>query len=370
MLRFNNPVDPASEVVIACVGDMLLQDDVQRQAFRRPGGWRALWRGVADLLPKADLTYASLVGTIAADVAEAGGKQHPDITGFDADVGHERPALTYPPELGPALRQLGIGIVSTANNHALDLYGAGITRTLQVLDEAGIAHVGTRKRGAYSHDWYTITSVGRYRVAWLAGTYGTDGRVDSDKQVFMVYQDREILLETIAELRERPDVDAIIVTPYWGLEHSHEVLQRQRMLAHQILEAGATAVIGSHPHVVQPWEKYHTADGRETLILYSLGNLISGDLALDERSSLILLLGLAETQNGKLAVAGVRYIPIFVNVRTGPDGDQISVEASERSERGRESIAVVSRWLDPGNIHPAEGPFATIADGTATGPTD
>ena len=367
MLTFSNQIDPDSEIVVACVGDLLLHQEIQRLAFRRPRGWRTLWRGVADLLQQADITYASLVGTVADEADDVAQASEHDGTGFDADLSQDRRPLTYPPVLGEALKELGVGIVSTANEHALDLYSVGINRTLEVLDAAGVAHVGTRAHQEFSREWYTVTPVGGYNIAWLAGTYGTDGRVDSDKQVFMVYQDREVLLETIADLRARDDIHAIIVTPHWGLEHSHEVLERQRVLARQILDAGATAVIGSHPHVVQPWEKYTTEDGRETIVLYSIGNFVSDHPSLDERSSLILLLGLAKRPDGKLDIAGVRYIPIFVNFRSGPDGTQIAVEASQRSSRGWASIGVVSRWLDPQNMHPPQGPFSTIRNPSQAG---
>ena len=52
-------------------------------------------------------------------------------------------------------------------------------------------------------------------------------------------------------------------------------IRRKKPALDNFLDAGATAVVGSHPHVLQPWEKYTTQDGRETLIVYSLGNLLA-----------------------------------------------------------------------------------------------
>src|SRR5690606_19519399 len=97
----------------------------------------------------------------------------------------------------------------------------------------------------------------------------------------------------IRTLAKRPDVHAILFTPHWGAEYQHTPDAKQKALAREVLDAGATAVIGTHPHVVQPIEKYTTQDGRETLIAYSLGNFISNQIGLPRLSSAILMLGLA-----------------------------------------------------------------------------
>ncbi|MEZ4474158.1 MAG: CapA family protein [bacterium] len=83
-------------------------------------------------------------------------------------------------------------------------------------------------------------------------------------------------------------------------------------LAHDLIEAGATAVIGSHPHVLQPWERYVASDGREGFVIYSLGNFVSGQSHLPRRSTLLLYLGLTRTTEGKVLVNGARYVPLHM----------------------------------------------------------
>jgi hypothetical protein len=83
----------------------------------------------------------------------------------------------------------------------------------------------------------------------------------------------EPLLERVREAATRCDV--LVVLVHWGAEYTVKPLPEDEALAHALLEAGAGAVIGHHPHVLQPLEAYTTKDGRRGLIAYSLGNLVA-----------------------------------------------------------------------------------------------
>jgi poly-gamma-glutamate synthesis protein (capsule biosynthesis protein) len=63
--------------------------------------------------------------------------------------------------------------------------------------------------------------------------------------------------------------DVVIVCPHWGVEYALQPSREQVELAHQMIDAGADLIVGSHPHVVQPLEKYH-----DRWIAYSLGNFV------------------------------------------------------------------------------------------------
>lgn len=362
MLSFDNPVLPNTEVIVAAVGDVLLHDVVQRTAMSQPDGFAGLWRPVADLLRAAHVTYANLEGPVAPGVAVDGTLVDHPVEGFDGYVYSGYPMFNYPSAVIPALAQAGVDIVSTANNHSLDRYAIGIDRTIEQLRAAGIAHTGTRMRTETADDWHAITETGDYRIAWLACTYGTNGIEDRDRQVLMCYEHRDLILDEITRLSTRPDIDAVIFTPHWGEEYTHNPLSRQRELAHQAIEAGATAVIGNHPHVVQPFERYRGSDGRERFIAYSLGNFVSNQRTLNRRSSLILLLSLAESPEGGLSVAAVRWVPIHVNFQAGADGTGIAVEAIDRTGQGYDSRALLVDLLGEDGIAPPQPPFTALGD--------
>ena len=142
--------------------------------------------------------------------------------------------------------------------------------------------------------------------------------------------------------------------PHWGAEYEHKPEPRQRALAAAAIEAGATAVIGTHPHVMQPVEKHVAKDGREGLIAYSLGNFVSNQISLARRSSLILLLGLAPDPKGKLRLAAFGWIPIWVRNEDG----RMQVEAIDRA--GPEALRHLEHLdvhLPPANRLPANADY-------------
>ena len=99
-----------------------------------------------------------------------------------------------------------------------------------------------------------------------------------------------------------------MVLPHWGVEYQHTPTGTQKTWARRYLEAGAVAVVGSHPHVLQPWEKYVTSDGREGFILYSLGNFVAGQAGLARKTGPVAYIGLAKN-GGKARIFGVGYTP-------------------------------------------------------------
>ena len=369
-LRFTTPVDPASEITIAAVGDVLLHSPLQRQGFRHEDGFASLWAPVADLLTAANIAYANLEGPLAENLLAGGGEVAGPVEDYDNRVYTGYPMFNYPPRVAPALKAAGIDVVSTANNHSLDRWAAGADRTLAAVSAAGLAFTGTRPSDDAEHPWHAVTQVGDRRIAWLACTYGTNGLPDRAAQVLACFDEgRATVLAEIARLAADPAIDAVILTPHWGWEYRHDPNDRQRALARDAVEAGALAVIGAHPHVVQPWERVVTRRGREGFVLYSLGNFVSNQQQLARRSTLMLVLGLAEAPGGSLAVAGAAWVPLHVDFRGGsPD---IRVEAIERSAgRGLDAHAHLTGLLPAANIHPPVARLTSLqcADRSADGP--
>ena len=311
-LRFADACRPGTQVTIAAVGDVLLHAGLQKQAFASPEGFSSLWKGVQPLFARADLSYANLEGPCADGHTASGTARDPGLV-FDDRVYSSYPQFNYHPSLIGALAGAGFDVVSTANNHALDRRGRGADRTIENLVSAGMPFTGTKPSSNMEAPWHAVTEAKGVRIAWLACTYSTNGIPDTKQQVLHCYEDRSTVLSTIRALRDQPDIDAVIVTPHWGNEYQHTPANQEKKLAHDMLDAGATAVLGGHPHVVQPWEKYTTQDGREGFVIYSLGNFVSGQNGLARRSALVLFLGLTKGADGKVTVNGVRHAPIQMN---------------------------------------------------------
>jgi poly-gamma-glutamate synthesis protein (capsule biosynthesis protein) len=126
-------------------------------------------------------------------------------------------------------------------------------------------------------------------------------------------QQAEVLAE-IARLASDPSIHAVIFTPHWGIENSQVIEQRQRDLARAAVEVGAIAVIGTHPHVLQPWEKRVAKDGREALVIYSTGNFISAQREPKQRTGIILLLEFVQPAGAARArISDARYVLTWID---------------------------------------------------------
>lgn len=246
---------PPARVTIAAVGDLMLARDVERLMHEHGAGYP--FERVRALLAGADLRVGNLEGTLT-------------------DAGTPLPKryqFATAPALAPGLRAGGFDVVSLANNHATDFGLEGLARTLRALDEAGVAHVGAGADEAAARGAYIARldrAGGDLRVAFLG--YETIGEVGE----VIVAQGgsggvARASVEAIgADVRAaRARAQFVVVMLHSGTEYSHEPSAEQRGLAHAAIDAGASVVIGHHPHVLQPWERYGGG-----LILYSLGNFV------------------------------------------------------------------------------------------------
>ena len=353
-LRFARACAPGDTLTIAAVGDLLLHHELQIQAYAAPEGFLAVWGEVKDLLALADISYANLEGAVATGLNRKGEPVTDPGRVFDRNVYSSYPRFNYHASLLDDLIRSGVDVVSTANNHALDRESAGVDATIAALDRVGLAHTGTRTRGA-TGPWHAVTRARGLAVAWLACTFSTNQIPDPDDQVLGCYTPAGALEREVAALAADPAIDAVIVTPHWGHEYQPEPDRAQRKLARRLAEAGATAVIGSHPHVLQTWELLRTKDGREVPVVYSLGNFASHQPELPRRSSMILYLGLTRPPGAKAHVHGVRYVPLHVR----QDGERYLVEAIDRVGGPADSRALTVGVFGEAAVLAPGAPLAT-----------
>ncbi len=207
-----------------------------------------------------------------------------------------------PPEkVGQALRNAGFNVVSLANNHTLDFGADGLAQTQETLDAVGIAHVGAGENLKAARRPAILEAAGM-RVALLAysltlpehfyaepnkpGTaFGHEGHVRTD----------------VAAARQQADI--VLVSFHWGQEGKTTLREYQTRLGRAAIDAGAAAVIGHHPHILQGIEHY-----KDGVILYSLGNFTFGSYSKSAQVSAVAEL----TFEGR-HVAALRLYPINVN---------------------------------------------------------
>lgn len=191
-----------------------------------------------------------------------------------SDRGEPLPDKTYTfraaPESVSLLQDMGVDIVSLANNHAYDYGEASLLDTLDTLEQAGVPYVGAGRNleEAVRPIYYLV---GDYKIAVLSATQiertsspHTRGATENTPGVFRCLE-TELLEEKIREAKE--ECDFVIVYIHWGTESTTELDWRQRDHTPLYVEAGADIIIGDHPHCLQ---EIGYVDG--VPVIYSLGN--------------------------------------------------------------------------------------------------
>lgn len=351
-LTFRAGCSSGERIVVAAVGDLLFHNSLQRQALTPGSDYKRFWRSLEPVLSGADLTYGNLEGPAAHGVALGGRVVRDPGRRWDGRVyGAPRGSLVFNfhPSLISDLKETGFDIVSTANNHAADRGAVGIDRTIDALEAEGLRFSGTKRRAADAyHRWAVKTKAGDMTIAWIACTYSTNGMPDRHGQALNCYKDRARVFEEIRWNAQDPDVDAVILTPHWGIEKSTVPKRSDRDYARAAIEAGANAVIGTHPHVLQAWEKVRARDGRDGLVVYSTGNFISNQVSDDQRTGIIALLELTRTSSSKAEVSAAGFIPTWVT-RGRHRVDEMRIDL----KRGARAFPSPVRRLPTGNYVPA-----------------
>lgn len=176
------------------------------------------------------------------------------------------------PEKVKLMQEMGIDLVTLANNHALDYGRDAMFDTIDTLDHAGIRHVGAgknlaeaRKPAIVELNGRTFAFIGATRVYpeadWAAGT--------DSAGMFSAYDGGAALAEEVKAAKQQADY--VIAYVHWGIEREEMPNEVQKSIAHRLVDAGADLVVGAHPHVLQGLEYYQGVP-----IAYSLGNFVFG----------------------------------------------------------------------------------------------
>jgi len=231
-----------------------------------------------------------------------------------------------PPRYTRLLSGAGIDIVSLANNHIFDYGKEGLFDTISYLDSAGVRHVGA---GRNQEEAYrpVVYRIGGHAVAYLAYYGGGESPGAGKNRPGVARRDLGLVTAALKAVRTDSCATYVVVNLHWGTEKAERPDPAQRAFARALIDAGADAVIGHHPHVLQGIERY-----RAGVIVYSLGNFVFGG---NNRSTYDT--GLFEVRLGAGAPA-YAFIPVRVDawrvsLLSGPDSASV-VEKVRRLSAG------------------------------------
>ncbi len=280
----------------------------------------------------------------------------PWIEGADFAVGNLETTLNGPPYSGyPAfcapdalaynLKEIGMDLVTTANNHSMDKGFGGVSRTLDVLDQAGLKHVGSYRTQAEldENNGVVLADVGGISVAFLGYTYGTNGIPIAAENDFCLnrfnvdYASDCTVLDTEKLSREMQyarslGADLIAVMIHWGIEYQFTENEYQDQVADFLIKNGADLILGSHSHVPQPMMTRTVTmdDGttRSAFVSFSLGNFVSNqspatvNVNYTDTTAILQLELTKDYEEGTTTVTDISYVPLLVLNRGAAAADR------------------------------------------------
>lgn len=270
-----------SKLTLIMGGDALLHASVYNDAKQENGDYdfSSMLKTLEDVIPKYDLAFYNQETIL-------GGKE----LGLST-----YPAFNSPQEFGDNMLSLGFNLISLANNHTLDRGEKAVRSSLAYWKDKPALTAGSYE-SFQTRNAPKILEKNGIKYALLAYTYGTNGiPVPKGKEYLVNVYTKAMLENDIRAIREQ--VDLLIVSMHWGIEYEFEPSAEQKKYAKLLADLGVDLVIGTHPHVVQPVEYIG-----DTLVFYSLGNLISAQKGTNKRIGMLGSVEIEKLENGKVAI--------------------------------------------------------------------
>lgn len=325
--KIANDDSSVKNVTISAIGDIMAHDDQLKAQFDKNTNTYSFdnnFKYVKPYISKSDLAIGNLETTLAGPKAK--------YSSF--------PKFNSPDELADAIKDSGVDIVSTINNHTYDRGSDGVYRTLDVLNSKDIEHVGTQKNDEDEN--FLIKDVDGVKLGITAYSYGqVYGSTTALNGLNIDYNDLNNLnifnssyvdiafneIKDTLDVMNNKESDLQVVILHWGDEYTRQPNEFQKELAKKLCDYGVDIIIGSHPHMVQPIEMIKSDENdNETLVIYSLGNFLSNQRneILNKKyteDGVIANIGISKNLNtGETKISNVEYIPTWVNKYNNKNG--------------------------------------------------
>lgn len=288
--------DSTRTITLLFAGD-LMQHQSQIVGARQEDdtySYEECFRYIKDDISEADLAIANFEVTLAG----------PPYSGY--------PRFCAPDEYLDGAKECGFDVLLTANNHSCDTGADGIRRTIEVMDQKHMPHIGTYKDQAERDANYPfICEQNGFKLAFLNYTYGTNGLPVPEPYIVNGFDRDQMVKDIAAAKAKNPDV--IIAFIHWGIEYVLEQNGQQEEMAQWLLDQGVDHVVGNHPHVVQPVEIRTDSLDNKHLVCYSLGNFVSNITRPNTDGGMFIRLMLEKDPEGKVSVAGSDYSLFWVS---------------------------------------------------------
>jgi poly-gamma-glutamate capsule biosynthesis protein CapA/YwtB (metallophosphatase superfamily) len=288
---------------LVATGDVLLHLPIVEQARRdaKASGTGSLdfapmMAGVKPYVSAADLAICHLEVPLA--------KRSGPFTGY--------PSFSSPPQVVPALKATGYDLCSTASNHTFDKGAAGVERTLDALDAAGIPHAGSARTPAESRRITQVRANG-VRVAFLSYAFGFNGNNYHGARPWQANVIDKARILKDARRARAAGAQVVVLAMHWGTEYQQTPDANQSRLAPVLARSGVIDLIVSHhAHVVEPIQRIG-----KTWVVYGLGNMIANHATPGAVNSegLLAQFTFTKSRGKRFFVTKAEYVPLMMTDR-------------------------------------------------------
>lgn len=266
------------------VGDMMLGRSITNKGSKN--NYKNMFSGVSDLWKDSDYVAGNLECVLLDNTS--------DYEKNDKEI-----HINAETKTANVLKENGFTLVSLANNHLADFKAKGVVNTLDTLDKVGLKHVGAGRNLTEAAE-YDIQEINGVKIATIAVS-------DIIPKDFAARDSKAGILTTktlkyyqaVKDASEKADL--VIANIHWGVEYGMTETEAQQQLARNLINWGVDVVIGSHPHVLQPVEKY--GDG---IIFYSMGNFVFDQGWSRTKDSMVLNYYVDENGNCSFEITPIR----------------------------------------------------------------
>lgn len=280
-----SPLGPSTDTLEICIlGDMMMHSAqiANADAGERGYDFSSYFMYLEDKIRNADIAIANMEYTLA-------GKPY---TGY--------PAFSAPEAYATYLSGLGIDVFLTSNNHIFDKGATGAERTINEFRKLGVSITGiAQDQHMYEQVFPLTLECKGGRIALLNVTYGTNLGIGKEWPKIIRTSDKEAMAAALSKAEE---CDFVLVLPHWGTEYQLSHSASQEKDARWLVEHGADAIIGTHPHVIQDTQKIEGVP-----VFYSLGNAVSNMSATNTQMELMVTLRIVRYHNGNIKLLEPEY---------------------------------------------------------------
>lgn len=272
---------------------------------------------------------------------------------LEAGPYHGYPNFNCPDEIIDGVKEAGVDLILTANNHTYDTGNKGFMRTQQVIKDRGLSYLGTRENAEDPE--YIVQDINGIKVGMVCYTYETgktsDGRktlngipmtaADSARISSFDYKDLNgfytNVTNTLAAM-EQEGAEATMVFIHWGDEYQLKPNSYQTAIAQKLCDLGVDVIVGGHPHVVQPFDTLVSESGHQTYCIYSVGNAVSNQNrnslknttsnAKYTEDGMIFGVEFEKWNDGSVNVSAINILPTWVKTVYASEYDILPLDTS------------------------------------------